>query len=57
MKEITIDLTSTTSFVADDKYNIKLSYRRSDSIFKHIIKSLSKNNSFPSEPKEKGYWK
>jgi outer membrane protein OmpA-like peptidoglycan-associated protein len=57
IQEIKINLTSTTSFVADEKYNIKLSYRRSDSIFKHIVKTLSKNNTFPSNPPEKGYWK
>jgi len=54
---ITINITSTTSFVADDTYNIKLSYRRSDSLFKYVLKTLSNNNSFPANLPEKGYWK
>jgi outer membrane protein OmpA-like peptidoglycan-associated protein len=53
---IDIGITSTTSFVADDIYNIKLSYRRSDSLFNYIIKTLSGNNTFPADL-EKKYWK
>lgn len=55
--KVNVYITSTTSFVADDKYNIKLSYRRSDSIVKFIVKSLSKNNDWPSSVAPKNYWK
>ena len=55
LKYIDIKIESSTSFVADDKYNIKLSYRRSDSIIKHILKTLSKNNDVPSTISK--YWK
>jgi hypothetical protein len=55
LKYIDIKIESSTSFVADDKYNIKLSYRRSDSILKHVLKTLSKNNDIPSTISK--YWK
>lgn len=51
--EFTINITSKTSFVADNKYNIKLSYRRADSIFKYITKYISKNGDY--EPGN--YWR
>ena len=44
IQEITIHLTATTSFVADNNYNLKLSFRRSDSIIKDIIHKLRANN-------------
>lgn len=55
IKELVVKIDSSTSFVADDKYNIKLSYRRSDSIIKHILKTLSKNNEVPATANN--YWK
>ena len=55
LKSLDITIESSTSFVADDKYNIKLSYRRSDSIIKHVIKTLHKNNEIPSSIQN--YWK
>ena len=57
VKNISVIINSTTSFVADETYNIKLSYRRSDSIIKFIIKSLSKDGSWPSSTNPKNYWK
>lgn len=48
VKEIKLTIESSTSFVADEKYNIKLSHRRSDSLIKYILKSISKDpNSIP----------
>ena len=48
VKEIKLTIESSTSFVADDSYNIKLSHRRSDSLIKYILKSIAKNpNSIP----------
>ena len=44
VKMIDLKIESTTSFVADDTYNIKLSYRRSDSIIRYVLNKLSKNN-------------
>jgi hypothetical protein len=44
VKRIQLDIESTTSFVADDTYNIMLSYRRSDSIIRYVLNRLSKNN-------------
>lgn len=46
ISKILLDITSTTSFVADDSYNMRLSYRRSDSIIKHILNRLSKDGSY-----------
>lgn len=46
-KDIKIKITSTTSFVADDTYNIKLSHRRSDSLVKYFLKSISKSGNVP----------
>lgn len=46
ISKILLDITSTTSFVADDSYNMKLSYRRSDSIIKHILNRLSKDGTY-----------
>lgn len=57
LKYIEIKIESSTSFVADEKYNIKLSYRRSDSIIKHILKTLSKNNVLPEIVLKNKYWK
>ena len=54
LKNIDIRIESSTSFVADEKYNIKLSYRRSDSVIKHILKTLSKNNDVPANVSK--YW-
>ena len=48
VKTINLTIESSTSFVADDKYNIKLAYRRSDSIAKHVLKSITKTGSIPS---------
>lgn len=45
VKRISLTIESSTSFVADDKYNIKLSHRRSDSLIKYILKSIAKNPS------------
>jgi hypothetical protein len=45
VKQISLTIESSTSFVADDKYNIKLSHRRSDSLIKYILKSIAKNPS------------
>ncbi len=44
LKKVDLYIESTTSFVADDTYNIKLSYRRSDSIIRYVLNRLSKNN-------------
>ena len=46
VSKILLDITSTTSFVADDSYNMRLSYRRSDSIIKHILNRLSKDGNY-----------
>jgi hypothetical protein len=43
VKEINVTIKSSTSPVADSKYNLELSYRRSDSIIKDILKKLSKD--------------
>jgi hypothetical protein len=40
VQKISINIESATSAVADDKYNHKLSYRRSDSIIKDIINRI-----------------
>jgi hypothetical protein len=48
VKAINLTIESSTSFVADDKYNIKLAYRRSDSVAKHVLKSITKTGSIPS---------
>ncbi len=44
VKQIKLTIESSTSFVADDSYNIKLSHRRSDSLIKYILKSISKDS-------------
>ena len=51
--KVDLVITSSTSFVADDTYNIKLSYRRSDSILKYVLKTLSKDGTYV----KKDYWK
>jgi hypothetical protein len=43
VKEINVTIKSSTSPVADSKYNLELSYRRSDSIIKDILNKLSKD--------------
>jgi len=43
VKEIKVTLSSLTSAVHDDNYNLKLSYRRSDSIIKDILNKISIN--------------
>ncbi len=43
VKEIKVKLSSTTSAVADDNYNLKLSYRRSFSILNDMVKKISKD--------------
>jgi hypothetical protein len=43
VKQISLTIESSTSFVADVNYNIKLSHRRSDSLIKYILKSISKD--------------
>jgi hypothetical protein len=57
IEDIQIYITSTTSFVHEEDYNILLSYRRSDSIVKYIIKNLSRLGEWPSSVPEKNYWK
>jgi hypothetical protein len=55
INKVSLFITSTTSFVADISYNILLSFRRSDSIIKYVLKTLSKDgNTFPLPTK---YWK
>ena len=44
IKEIKLSATSSTSSIAGDDYNVKLSLRRSHSIIRDIIKNLSKNS-------------
>ena len=56
IKDIALKITSTTSFVASDTYNIKLAYRRSDSIIKFILQTLSKDGSWPSTINPSNYW-
>ena len=53
VKKVSLNITSSTSFVADDTYNIKLAYRRSDSILKYVLKVLSKDGTY----EQKNYWK
>lgn len=55
--DVTVKITSTTSFVASEDYNILLSYRRSDSIVKYVVKTLSKNGEWPSSVPATNYWK
>jgi hypothetical protein len=43
IKQISVKISSSTSAVADDLYNLKLSYRRSDSIIKDILNKISKD--------------
>lgn len=45
VKSIKLTIESSTSFVADNSYNIKLSYRRSHSLIRYILKSISKDPS------------
>ena len=40
VQEIKLSLQSSTSFVADDSYNLKLSYRRSSSLIKDVLESI-----------------
>ena len=40
IQEIKLSLQSTTSFLADNTYNLKLSYRRSSSIIKDILENI-----------------
>ncbi len=44
IKEIKLTATSSTSSIAGDAYNVKLSLRRSHSIIRDIIKNISKNS-------------
>jgi hypothetical protein len=44
-EDIFIKVESSTSFVADEEYNIKLSYRRSDSLLQYVLKNLAKDPS------------
>ena len=48
IKEVKLEMQSSTSFVADEKYNIKLAFRRSDSVAKYVLKTISKNGTVPS---------
>ena len=48
IKEVKLEMQSSTSFVADEKYNIKLAFRRSDSVAKYVLKSISKSGTVPS---------
>ena len=48
IKEVKLEMQSSTSFVADEKYNIKLAFRRSDSVAKYVLKAISKNGTAPS---------
>jgi len=43
VKEINVTLSSATSAVHEDNYNLKLSYRRSDSVLKDILNKISIN--------------
>ena len=47
VKELKISVLSSTSSVADDDYNVKLSMRRTHSILKDLLSLLSKNNTEP----------
>ena len=40
VQEIKLSLQSSTSFVADDSYNLKLSYRRSSSLIKDVLENI-----------------
>jgi hypothetical protein len=44
VKDIKIKLSSTTSAVADDNYNLKLAYRRSYSIISDLIKKIANDD-------------
>jgi outer membrane protein OmpA-like peptidoglycan-associated protein len=46
---ITIDMQSSTSFVADENYNLKLSFRRADSVAKYVLKAISKSGQIPTD--------
>lgn len=48
VEDISLEIVSSTSFVADDTYNIKLSYRRSSSLVNYVLKTLSKNGQYPT---------
>jgi len=48
IKEVKLEMQSSTSFVADEGYNIKLAFRRSDSVAKYVLKSISKSGTAPS---------
>jgi outer membrane protein OmpA-like peptidoglycan-associated protein len=43
IKQISVQISSSTSAVADDHYNLDLSYRRSDSVIKDILNKISKD--------------
>jgi outer membrane protein OmpA-like peptidoglycan-associated protein len=45
---VTIEMQSSTSFVADENYNLKLSFRRAHSVAQYVLKSISKNNTAPT---------
>ena len=47
VKELEIKVLSSTSSVADDDYNVKLSMRRTHSILKDVLGMISKNNTEP----------
>jgi hypothetical protein len=55
VKDIKIKLSSTTSAVADDNYNLKLAYRRSYSIITDLITKISKDGTTTALDKVK--WK
>jgi hypothetical protein len=57
VKDIKIKLSSTTSAVADDNYNLKLAYRRSHSIITDVIKKIAKDDKSSSNAIEKIKWK
>ena len=57
VKDIKIKLSSTTSAVADDNYNLKLAYRRSHSIITDIVNSIAKDETSSKKVLENFKWK
>jgi outer membrane protein OmpA-like peptidoglycan-associated protein len=46
--EVKLEIQSSTSFVADENYNILLSFRRAHSVAQYVLKTISKNNAAPT---------